>query len=259
MTAGLRGEDLRLVYGGRAVVDGVELGISGGEVLGLIGPNGAGKSSLLRLLAGVERPTAGRVLWNGTDLPRLSERERARQIGYLPQAATLHWPLTVRTVVELGRLPWRAGWQPDRDGAAAIRRALTTADLDGFGERRVDTLSGGERMRVMVARLLAGTPQVLLADEPVAGLDLAHQLRVMRLLRAQAREGRAVLVVLHDLNLAARFCDRLLLLADGRVRAEGPPSRVLDADDIGACYGVELRRVESGDDVLLLPVSTTPD
>lgn len=249
----LSAADIDLTLGGRQILERVDLGISAGEVLGLIGPNGAGKTSLIRVLAGLQHADAGSVRWQGQNLSSLSRRKRARAIGYLPQAAPLHWELSVRTLVELGRLPWRHAWQQDRRGPEAVNDALRAAELEELAERRVSTLSGGERMRVMLARLLASEPALLLADEPVAALDLAHQLHVMRLLREQASAGRGVIAVLHDLSLAARFCDRLLLLDRGRVAASGVPADVLDPGLLSRCYGVKVRRIEQDGALLLVP------
>ena len=238
---------------GAQILDQVGLTVHSGEVLGLIGPNGAGKTTLMRLLAGLQRADTGTVLWQGRDVFDLPRRQRARAIGYLPQSAPLHWELTVRTLVELGRLPWRKAWQQDKRGSEAVDYALQAAELEKLAERRVSTLSGGERMRVMLARLLASEPSLLLADEPVAALDLAHQVQVMELLRQQAASGRGVIAVLHDLGLASRFCDRLLLLDRGRVAASGSPAEVLDPDLLTRCYGVTVRCIEKDGIVLVVP------
>lgn len=239
--------------GERQVLDRVDLELPRGELLGLVGPNGAGKSTLLRVLAGLLRAESGTILWEGRDLLSLARRQRARTIAYLPQSAPVHWELTVATVVELGRLPWRRAWRPDPRGPSAVEHALQEAGLEELANRSVTTLSGGERMRVMLARLLAGESELLLADEPVAALDLAHQHQVMRLLEAQARNERCVIAVLHDLSLAARFCDRLVLIDDGRIVAAGTPEEVLDPALLTRVYGVLVRRIEHEGAIVILP------
>ncbi|HND13830.1 MAG TPA: ABC transporter ATP-binding protein, partial [Pseudomonadales bacterium] len=201
-------DDVRVELDSRAVLAGVSCELAAGEVLGVIGPNGAGKSTLLRVMAGLLHPASGSVRLDGRELQAWPAAERGRRIGYLPQSAPLHWPLDVRTVVELGRLPWQHGWfSVDEAGPAAIATALRDAEVEDLQHRLVNELSGGERTRVMIARLLAAEPLILLADEPVAALDVYHQLHAMELLADRAVRGTAVAVVLHDLSLAARFCD----------------------------------------------------
>lgn len=210
---------------------GVSLDLQPGELVGVIGPNGAGKSTLLAALAGVQR-AGGLVLLDGRPLDRLPPRERARRIGYLPQAGHSAWALRVREVVAMGRLPWGDA------GGEAIDAALAATGASALAGRRIDALSGGEQARVWLARVLAGQPRVLLADEPVASLDLYYQRAVMAALRSHADAGNAVLVALHDLGLAARHCDRLLLLAGGRAEAAGTPAAVLEPARLSQVYGL---------------------
>lgn len=226
-------EQLTLVRSGRAVVDCVSFRARSGEVLALIGPNGAGKSTLLRVLAGLVRPDRGCVLVENEPLGRLPPDARARRIGWLAQGARTTWGMTVREVVSLGRLP-----HGDR-ARAPVERALARLGLASLAEVRVDRLSGGEAKRAMIARVLAGEPRVLLLDEPTADLDPAAAFAVMRLLRTvAAEEGRAVIVVLHDLTLATRFADRFVLLSEGRLVAEGPAAAVLNDTTAGRVFGV---------------------
>ncbi len=237
----LAARGINLSYGPARVLDGADLELRPGELLGLIGPNGAGKTSLLRVMAGLLKPEAGTLTLDGRPLADLSRRERARAVSYLSQGRDLHWPLTAERLVELGRLPHLGPFsRPGAVDAAAVEDALTACDALAFRHRPVTSLSGGERARVLLARALASEPALLLADEPVAGLDPYHQLQVMEVLRARADAGTGVLVVLHDLALAARFCTRLALFEGGRVAAEGPPGRVLDPARLGAVYGVEM-------------------
>ena len=240
MSTILQAQELSVRLGGREVVCSVSFELTPGEVVGLIGPNGSGKSTCVSALAGIRRPSSGVVKLDGTLLERVALRARARSVSYLPQNPECHWPLSVRQVVALGRLPHRSIWGGLGVGdAAAIDRAMIKLEVTELADRRVDRLSGGERMRVMLARALAPEPRVLLVDEPTDGLDPNHQLHVMELLRATAAEGRAVLAVLHDLSLAERFCDRLLLLHEGRLLASGAPRDVLIPENVARAYRVE--------------------
>ncbi|MFA9460436.1 ABC transporter ATP-binding protein [Thiohalorhabdus sp. Cl-TMA] len=235
----LEARDLTLEQGSRTVVHGVSLDLEPGRVAGILGPNGAGKSTLLRALAGLHAPAGGEVRLNGERLSRLRGHDRARELGYLPQAATVHWPLSVERVVALGRLPHLGPWQrPGAEDGYAVDRALAATGVEGLRHRPVTQLSGGERARVLLARVLAGEPSTLLADEPVAGLDPYHQVHFMELVRDYAGQGRTVALVLHDLNLAARFCDRLYLLDEGALVAQGTPREVLDPRHLGEVFGI---------------------
>ncbi|KAA5604458.1 ABC transporter ATP-binding protein [Roseospira marina] len=239
LVTGLAIEDVGVRIGGRTLVDGVTLEAPRGAVTGVIGPNGAGKSTLLRAIAGV-LPHAGRVTLDGAPLPRPGSRARARLIGFLPQGQDVHWPVTARRAVELGRLPHLGPWQSlARADVAAVEAALAKTDSTRFADRPVTALSGGERARVLLARVLAAHTAVILADEPVAALDPGHQLAVMEMLCDEARaEHRAVVVVLHDLSLAARACERLVLMDQGRVVTAGPAEAVLASPWLDRVYAV---------------------
>ncbi len=234
---------LSVTLGGKRVLEGIEFAAGGGELVGLIGVNGAGKTTLLRTLAGLCAPERGAVLLRGAPLAGAAPAHRARTLSYLAQDAAPGWPVDVRTLVGLGRLPHLAPWRgPRAADRRAVARAMVQCRVDGLADRPATTLSGGERARALLARTLAGEPEILLADEPTAGLDAAHQLDVMALLSGLAEDGRAVIVVLHDLTLAARYCSRLVLLHAGRIVAEGGEAEVLTPDILARCYGVTVHR-----------------
>jgi iron complex transport system ATP-binding protein len=240
--------DLSVRIGARTLVDGVDLDVGNGELIGLIGPNGAGKSTVIKAIVGLVAHR-GEVLYRGEQLARLSSSGRARAVSYLSQENQVQWPITVRELVELGRYPHRIGWggrweteavarAAEADGVI-IERALRAADVWELRSRRADQLSGGERARARLARVLAVGAPLLLADEPVAALDPRHQLEVMALLRGHCDAGGGAIVVLHDLTLASRFCDRLVLLHRGRRVAAGAIQAVLSAERLHSVYGVE--------------------
>jgi iron complex transport system ATP-binding protein len=207
-----------------------------GEVTAICGPNGAGKSSLLAMLAGLLAPTSGLVLLDGSPLAAMPPKERAQALGYLPQAPEVAWDVSVETLVSLGRLPWKGA--PASDSQAAIDHALSALDLAGLRHRPVSRLSGGERARALMARVLAGRPRWILADEPLANLDLAHCAALARHFREQARAGVGVVLVLHDLTMAMNHADRVLVLDRGELVADGSPEEALSANVIGRVWGV---------------------
>jgi iron complex transport system ATP-binding protein len=237
--------------GPATLLDAVSLDIRPGEVLGLVGPNGAGKSTLLRVLAGIEPLAAGTVTLDGEDLKHLPATARARRIAYLPQTGRIEWAIPVRALVALGRLPHGDGTAAT--GRAAIEAAMVEAEIADLASRAVTTLSGGERARALAARAFAGEPEILLADEPTVALDPRHQLRLMAALRQRAATGTALVVVLHELGLATRFCDRLALMAGGKVVAEGPPGAVLTDETLAAVYGVTAVRLGIGGEIAVMP------
>lgn len=231
----LAAENLSLVRGGRVVVEGLSATLRPGAITAIVGPNGAGKSSVLLGLAGLLPPAAGRVTLEGAAVATLAPRARAQAIGYLPQTPDIAWDVAVEALVALGRLPWR-----DR-GEGAIAAALAALDLEGLRQRPVSQLSGGERARVLLARVLAGTPRWILADEPLAALDLAHQLALVAHLKACAAVGQGVVVVLHDLALAMNHADHVLVLKEGRLIAAGAPTEALAPPVIAQGWQVQAR------------------
>jgi iron complex transport system ATP-binding protein len=220
-------------------LEGVTAKMNPGAIHAICGPNGAGKSTLLGCCAGLQPPDAGMVRLGGTPITELTPAERARMVGYLPQSAQVAWDLSVETLVSLGRLPWHDA--PAVEARYAIDAAIAAMDLDSLRHRPISQLSGGERARALMARVLATRPDWLLADEPLANLDLAHTATLMRRFREQAREGRGVVLVLHDLATAMNHADRVLVLDRGRLVADGPPAQALSETVIGEVWGVDAR------------------
>jgi iron complex transport system ATP-binding protein len=239
---GLNAEGLTVVLGKRTVLSDVTAAFARGRVTVVLGANGAGKSSLLRAAAGLIPASVGRMVLDGADVATMPARERACAIGYLPQDSAVHWNMRARDVVALGRLPHRGG-----DGEARVDAALAATRTGALADRAVRTLSGGERARVLLARVLAGEPRWLLADEPLASLDPLHQLDTLALLRDAAATGMGVVVVLHDLTQAAAVADDVLLLKDGAVLAQGPIDAVLTAEHLADGYGVTVAMLARDD------------
>lgn len=233
----IRATDVGVTIEGTTILDSISLDILAGEVLALVGPNGAGKSTLLGVLSGDTRPTTGAVLFDGVDVYGLKHLELARRRAVLTQENAVSFPFRVHEVVEMGRSPW--GRTPDYENdRAAVVDAMTTTDVLHLAERRYTTLSGGEKARVSLARTLAQHTDTVFLDEPTAALDLRHQEDVMHTARALAREGKAVIVVLHDLSLAGAYADRIALLAEGRLMTVGTPVDVLTASLVEQAYGL---------------------
>lgn len=233
---------LRVTRGGRTVLDDIDLCVPARSVVGVLGPNGAGKSTLLGIVSGELQPTGGEVLFEGRALASWGGQERARRLAVLPQQSSLDFAFTVRDVVSMGRLPHATGETHD---AQIVDAALSNADAVHLEQRNYLTLSGGERQRVHLARVMAqvwtgSEGQTLLLDEPTSALDPLHQHTVLQAVRDFADRGGAVLVVLHDLNLAARYCDRLVLLDAGRPFANGSPSHVLLPESLERVFGLEV-------------------
>lgn len=231
--------------GGREVLTNLTLDLVPGKITAICGPNGAGKSTLLRVLAGLLVPPLGGAFLDGEPLQLIAARVRARHIGFLPQLGEVAWDITARDCVALGRTPHRD--ERSASGREAITRALELCDLPALADRRIRTLSGGERARVLMARVLAGQPDWLLADEPMAALDLNHQLALLRVLRKAAQNGCGIVLVMHDLNLAMNHADRVVVLDRGRLIADGPPQDALSQQTISDVWGTDIQWLgESG-------------
>ncbi|WUI02752.1 heme ABC transporter ATP-binding protein [Spirillospora sp. NBC_00431] len=253
-TVALSASGLTVRRGGVTVLEDVDLELRHGETLLLVGPNGAGKSTLLAALTGDVRPSAGEVTLDGRALRSWTPREQAMRRAMLPQRHTLAFAFTVGEVVRMGRSPW-AGTGPEDEDDAVVAQAMRDADVDAFARRSFTSLSGGEQARVALARVLAQRAGTLLLDEPTAALDIRHQEQVFGLLGREAGRGRAVLAVVHDLDLAAAYADRVAVLARGRLVACGPPRRVLTGALLSDVYqhGIEVLRHPRTARPLVLP------
>ncbi len=256
----LEARHVTIRYDGVPAVVDVSCALQPGTFVGLIGPNGAGKTTLMRACASLVVPDAGDIVLDGKSVSAWERRARARAIGYLAQERAVQWPLTVARVVALGRIPHLGPWDDIAAADAAIVvQALAQADVTHLAARAVTTLSGGEMTRVLIARVLAGMPAVLLADEPISDLDPAHRLQVLQIFRSLARAGRTVVVVLHDLTLAARFCDRLVLMNEGAIVADGTPSDVLTQDNMARYYGVNATISTHAGELMVVPWDLSGD
>jgi iron complex transport system ATP-binding protein len=239
----LRAEAVSVSLGGRDVLADVTLAFSAGEVTALLGPNGAGKSTLLACLTGLRAPSRGRVTLEASPILGFGARERARRVAYLPQTPEIAWSLDVRTFVRLGRTAHRGVFGESAEDAAAVEAALESTRLSDFAARDIRTLSGGERARAHIARALAGQPDWIIADEPLTGLDLGHQLDAADLLRAAAARGLGVVVSVHDLAFAVRAADRIVVMMEGRILGDGPAKGALGPEVLAKAYGVDARWV----------------
>jgi iron complex transport system ATP-binding protein len=250
----LTAQGVGVTLSGRIVLDGISLSLPPGQLVALVGPNGAGKTTLLRALAGLV-PSTGSIEVGGNPLSSLALRERARRFGYLPQGHVVHWPLPARDVVALGRYPHGAT-DPARlspTDEQAVMRAMLATNVVEFAERPVTELSGGERSRVALARVLAVEAPVVLADEPTASLDPRYQIDVMTNLRSAADRGVLVLVVTHDLGLAARFADTVLVLSGGRLAAQGKPLQALSDQIMADVFRISAYRADHRNEAVILP------
>jgi iron complex transport system ATP-binding protein len=253
-SAFLTAQRLNVMLTGRVVLSDISLSLSSGHLVALVGPNGAGKTTLLRALAGLVA-SDGAIHVGGDALSSLSLRQRARRFAYLPQGHVMHWPLPARDIVALGRYPHGAT-DPARltpGDAEAVKRAMQAADVVEFADRRVTELSGGERSRVALARVFAVEAPVILADEPTASLDPRHQIDVMKSLRAAADRGALVIVVTHDLGLAGRFADTVVVLSEGRLVAQDGAAEALSERVMAEVFRISAYRAEYQREAVIVP------
>ncbi len=237
----------------RTVLKGVNLSVGKGEYIGLIGPNGAGKSTFLKATLNLVH-SQGTLEIGGTDSRLQTSRQRAKQVAYLPQEREVNWPVTVETLIMLGREYARGPFTSLKtDDRAIVEQAMVRMDVAHLRNRRVTELSGGERARALIARALAQDTPLLMADEPAAGLDPAHQIALMACFKELANEGRSVVACLHEVHLAARWCSRIVLLNEGEVIADGPPDLVLNEALMRDVYGVEIFKMQGETGLVVLP------
>jgi iron complex transport system ATP-binding protein len=242
-------DNLTIYRGECPVVDHASVTIGEGELVGLIGPNGAGKTTLMRGALGLLHAKGS------SSLSRLSPSDRARQVAWLPQSREIAWPVPVRTLVMLGRVPFLAGGQkPREEDEAAVTSALEAMDLAAFADRPATELSGGEQARVLIARALAQQSPLILADEPTSGLDPGHQIATLERFAALAEAGKSVFVSLHDLGMAARHCTRLILIHRGRIEADGSPGEVLSSDLLRDVFGIRAHLSRGADGLVFQPL-----
>ena len=241
--------NISLSLGGARILRDVNAVFEPGQLSAIVGPNGAGKSTLLNCLAALQMPDTGEIALDFEPVSDMLPQMRARAIGYLPQVHDVHWDIDVRSLVALGRFPHRGAFAGESDAdRTAIEDAMTSMDVKGFAGRSVNSLSGGERARVMVARVLAGQPNWLLVDEPLSNLDIGHQLEMLSALLAAAHEGgMGVVMVLHDLSHAMNVADNVLMLDKGKVAATGAPSTALSIEHIERVYGISAQWLDTPD------------
>jgi iron complex transport system ATP-binding protein len=248
-------EKLSASLKGRDVLHDVSFAVEPGEIVGIIGPNGAGKSTLLRSIAGL-LPYTGTITIAARNLRDISAHDRARLVSYLPQEREIAWPISAAKLVALGRTPYLTPMSgPNQRDDEMVERALAWVDATKFRDRVVSDLSGGERARILIARALAQDTPLLVADEPTAGLDPAHQISLMEVFAARAVAGRTIIVALHEIALAARWCTRILLFDNGRLIADGSPKDVLTTNVFERAYGVRLHVADGADGLIVQPVA----
>jgi iron complex transport system ATP-binding protein len=243
-TSNLRISGLQFRRGDRVVLDAIDLQLQSGAVTAVLGPNGAGKSTLLSCIAGLLRPERGSIELDGTLLHSMAAMQRARRIAFLPQTPEIAWAVDVQTLIGLARIPFQ-GISSDEEDRAAVARAMAKTEVAQWADRVVTTLSGGERARVLLARVLAGESDWILADEPFTGLDPSHQFEAAELLRAAADRGSGVVLTIHDLTLAARIADRVIIIDAGRIVADGAPQDALTPQILRDVYNIHAQWLEA--------------
>ncbi|MFT5692650.1 MAG: ABC-type cobalamin/Fe3+-siderophores transport system ATPase subunit [Oceanicoccus sp.] len=254
----LQAKNIDLQLDGNQILKNMSITVDKNELVGLIGPNGAGKTSLLRVLASLQKVDNGELLLDRQAVDSIKRKQLAKYISYLAQGAPAHWPLEVYRLVALGRLPYLNPWSSlSTEDKKIIAQSMALAEIEHLSNRIVSTLSGGERLRVLIARMFATQSNIILADEPIASLDPYHQLHTMELLREHCDRGGSSVVVMHDLNMASRFCHRLVLIHHGAIAFEGEPEFVLQPEKLSQVYGIETQILQTESGMTIIPKSRT--
>lgn len=252
-------KDICFSYASHEVLDRVALEVSAGEILSIVGPNGSGKSTLLKCMARILKPKSGAVFLDGKNAAGIGSRELARLMGYVPQSAAEVFPFTVLETVLMGRKP-HLKWGVAKRDIEVVSEVIKFMGIEEMAERHLDQLSGGQKQKVFIARALAQEPRIFLFDEPTSSLDIRHQLEVLETVRELARQKKClVIMVIHDLNLASRFSDKMVMLKDGRVFVAGEPETVITRENISVVYGVEATVTESEFGPHVIPIRPVSD
>jgi iron complex transport system ATP-binding protein len=255
----ITGQGLTVTYGDKTVLDGIDTKLTTNQLTGLIGPNGAGKTTLMRALLGLAPIRAGQVWYGDALAETYNSRERARIAAYMAQGAEIHWPMTARAIVELGRMPHRHPWRSlSPADKQCVEKAMRDTAITEFANRLVTSLSGGEKARVLLARTMAANTPFLFADEPAASLDPHYQLEMLSLLKRQVGPERGVVVVMHDLNLAQQYCDRLIVVSNGEIVADGTPDEVMTDQMLSRVFHVQMSRWSEKGTRFMVPVQQGP-
>ncbi|MGD9587810.1 MAG: ABC transporter ATP-binding protein [Pyrinomonadaceae bacterium] len=251
----IRAENISFSYGAGPVLDGLSLELRPGEFVGLIGANGSGKTTLMRILLGFLRPGSGTVFLKGDPVLGLARREIAKRATLVQQDTYIDFAFTVREVVAMGRTPYLGRFTPEGPvDASIIDRAMAETETDRFAARPVTELSGGERQRVHLARAMAQDTEIILLDEPTANLDLTHQIEALEMIRSMTQQGKTAFAAIHDLGLASRYCDRLVLLSGGRIAADGPPASVITEENLLRHFNLKARVSREAEGLHIFPV-----
>lgn len=246
---------LSIKFANKTILDDIDFSMNAGELIGIIGSNGSGKTTLLRTLSGMLPENNNKVQFLGRSLSDYNRKKLAQKMAYLPQGNESHWSITVENLVMLGRLPHRKPWQGCSDlDKKIVQKVLQDCDVSQFTNTTVDTLSGGERARVFLSRALAVEPQLLLVDEPIAGLDPGYQLDVMQKFRQLSNSGMGIICVIHDLTLAGRYCHKLLMLGGQKIISYGKPDQVLSSENLARCFNIKVHKGEAEGHAFVIPI-----
>ncbi|WGI18133.1 ABC transporter ATP-binding protein [Methanonatronarchaeum sp. AMET-Sl] len=246
-------KDVNYNYNGFKALKNIELTLNKGQVIGLLGPNGCGKTTLLKCISGILTPSKGDIEIGGYSLPELDNTDRARTIGYVPQAEEVNFSITVFDTILMGRKPY-LGWKPSKKDLKIVRNLINQFELKDLAMRGLDELSGGQRQKVILARALAQKPKILVLDEPTNNLDIKHQIEMLNIAKKESKNDILVLIAIHDLNLAARYCDQVIIMKEGEVYAQGGPEK-LNKENIEPVYQVKIKIKEIDGHKIIIPHS----